>query len=145
MTLKEACTQGKDCCQFDGYSCYRIWKCEVTPSWGFCFYKLDWLKKKPLSNHTVRLMVEISMNVFGSGTMWCGYAFLFSLPAQYWPFTNTDYHVDGRNLQPWPPWPSLCYSTFFVLYVTYPPNCIFLTEKGNVCGLRTWKCMSFTF
>jgi len=26
-------------------------------------------EKKPLSNHTVRLMVEISMNVFGSGTM----------------------------------------------------------------------------
>lgn len=109
MTLNEARTQGTDCCQFDVYSCYRIWKCEVIPSWGFCFYKL----KKLLSNHTVCLMVEISMNVSGSGMMWCGYAFLFSLPAQYWPFTNRHYHVDGRNLQLWPPCLTLCYSTFF--------------------------------
>lgn len=114
MTLKEACTQGTDCCQFDVYSFYRIRKWEVIPSWRFCFYKLE----KLLSNHTVCLMVEISMNVSGSGMMWCGYAFLFSLPAQYWPFTNTDYHVDGRNLQLWPPCLTLCYSPFFILYVT---------------------------
>lgn len=131
MILKEACTQGTDCCQFDVYSCYRIWKCEVMPSWEFCFYKL----KKLLSNHTVCLMVEFSMNVSGSGMMWCGYAFLFSLPAQYWPFTNTDYHVDGRNLQLWPPCLTLCYSTFLCT-LCYMSSQLHFSDRKRKC-LRT--------
>lgn len=33
---------------------------------------------------------------------------------------------------------SLCVTVpFLVLYVAYPPNCIFVTEKGNICGLRS--------
>lgn len=86
-----------------------------------------------LSNHTVRLMVEISMNVSGSGMMWCGYAFLFSLPAQYWPFTNTDYRVDGRNLQLWPPCLTLCQNTFFC-------TLCYMSSQLHFCD-RERKCL----
>lgn len=76
-------------------------------------------------------MVEISMNVSGSGMMWCGYAFLFSLPAQYWPFTNTDYHVDGRNLQLWPP----CLALLQHLFCTscYISSQLYSSDRKRKC------------